>query len=112
MELKIDFGDPIFEEAVAPAVSTKDLDDFYVRASAVDRLNLFFELEASFHTYVSEGKDELAAHLAFLTAYYVFIPLTPPASCALALHYIEEAVRLNPRSGDYARWLERIKKGN
>lgn len=109
MELYIDFGSPLFEEDVASAITPGDLDDFYVKANELDRLNLFFMLEASFHKYVLEGKNELAAHLAFLIAYYVFIPLTPPASQNLALHYIREAVRPAPRNSSYAEWLERIK---
>lgn len=111
MELKADFGHPLFEESMASALTTADLDDFYVKAAELERLNLFFVLEASFHKYLSEGKDELAARLAFLTAYYVFIPLTPPASWYLTLHYIHEAVRLDPRNKKYGEWLALIKKG-
>lgn len=112
MELKVDFGHPLFEESAASALTAADLDDFYVKATELEKLNLFFVLEASFHKYLSDGKDELAARLAFLTAYYVFIPLTPPASWYLALHYIHEAVRLDPCNKNYAAWLSLIKKGN
>lgn len=112
MEVKVDFGHPLFEESAASTVTAADLDDFYVKSSGLERLNLFFVLEASFHKYLSEGKDELAVRLAFLTAYYVFLPLTPPASRYLALHYIHEAVRLDPRNEKYREWLERIRKGN
>ena len=111
MELKINWNEPIFDEAAAAAITPADTEDFYVKASEIDQLNLYFELEASFHKYVSEGKNELAAHLAFLIAFYLFIVLTPPASCDLALHYIHEALRLNPLP-EYEEWLEHIKEGN
>ena len=111
MKLTIDFGNPIFDEETASALTPNDLDDFYISASELDRLNLFFELEATFHQYLDAGKKELAAHLAYLTAYYVFTPLTPPASCELALHYIKEALRLAPCQ-EYQDWLELIEKGN
>ena len=112
MKLKVDFGQPLFEENIALGVTTADLDDFYVKSAELERLSLFFMLEASFHKHLADGKDELAAHLAFLIAYYVFLPLTPPASWHLALYYIHEAVRLNPGNATYAAWLELIKKGN
>ncbi|MDE6281322.1 MAG: hypothetical protein K2M15_05980 [Oscillospiraceae bacterium] len=111
MKLTIDFGNPMFDEETAGALTLSDLDDFYVSASELDRLNLFFELEATFHRYLDAGKNRLAAHLAYLTAYYLFTPLTPPASCALALHYIREALRLAP-CPEYQTWLELIEKGN
>ena len=111
MEIKINWREPIFNEATAAAITPIDTEDFYVKANEIDRLNLYFELEASFHKYASEGKDELAAHLAFLIAFYLFIVLTPPASCELALHYINEALRLNPLP-EYEEWLENIKEGN
>ena len=111
MKLTIDFGNPIFDEEAAGALTPNDLDDFYVSASELDQLNLFFELEATFHQYLDVGKTGLAAHLAYLTAYYVFTPLTPPASRDLALHYIKEALRLAPCQ-EYQGWLELIEKGN
>ena len=111
MKLTIDFGTPIFDEATAGALTLTDLDDFYVSASELDRLNLFFELEATFHQYLDVGKTGLAAHLAYLTAYYVFTPLTPPAARDLALHYLKEALRLAPCQ-EYQGWLELIEKGN
>lgn len=112
MELYVDFGCPLFEENMASLITAADLDDYYVKANELGGLNLFFVLEASFHKYLSEGKNDLAAHLAFLIAYYVFIPLTPPASQQLALHYINEAIRLNPCHTDYLEWLDRIKDGS
>ena len=112
MELKIDFGRPIFEEDIAWGITPEDLNDFYSGANELDTLNLFFMLEASFHKYLSEDKHDLASHFAFLIAYYVFIPLTPPASYHLALHYINEAIKLSPHNENYVNWLEMIKNGN
>ncbi len=111
MMLAIDFGHPVFEAPVAEAITTGDLDNFYASAKEIDQLNLFFHLEASFHHHLNAGRDELAAHLAFLTAYYLFLPLTPPASYPLALPYIGQAVRLNPLP-EYFEWQALIQKGN
>ena len=80
MELTVDFGNPVFDEQAAWAITPEDLDKFYCSAGEVDQLNLFFQLEASFRRHLEAGRAELAAHLAFLTAYYLFTPLTPPAS--------------------------------
>lgn len=111
MKLAIDFGSPVFDEEAAKAMTAADLDSFYASAGEVDQLNLFFQLEASFHRYLAEGKRELAARLAFLAAYYLFTPLTPPASQELALYYIGEAVRLDPRR-EYREWLALMEQGN
>lgn len=111
MKLAIDFGRSVFDEETAKAMTAADLDSFYASAGEVDQLNLFFQLEASFHRYLAEGKRELAARLAFLAAYYLFTPLTPPASQELALYYIGEAVRLDPRR-EYREWLALMEQGN
>ena len=111
MKLTIDFGHPVFDEKTAEAMTTADLDDFYASAGELDQLNLFFQLEASFYHCLEMGKEKLAARLTFLTAYYLFTPLTPPASWELALHYIGEAVRLDPRQ-EYREWQKLMEKGN
>ena len=111
MRLKIDFSNPIFEAETAAAITTQDLNDFYAAAGEVDQLNLFFQLEASFHHHLEAGRAELSAHLAFLTAYYLFTPLTPPASCELAERYIHEALKLCPLP-EYQEWSELIRQGN
>ena len=103
MELTVDFGNPVFDEQAAWAITPEDLDKFYCSAGEVDELNLFFQLEA--------GRAELSAHLAFLTAYYLFTPLTPPASWELATYYIREALRLHPAQ-EYREWCALIEKGN
>lgn len=53
----------------------------------------------------------MAAHASFLIAYYLFILLTPPGSAQLALHYINQAITLNPLPL-YSEWLALIEKGN
>lgn len=111
MKLTIDFGNPVFDKTTAEAMTPSDLDDFYASSGEIDQLNLFFQLEASYHHHREVGRDPLAAHLAFLTAYYLFTPLTPPASYDLALHYIGEAIRLDPLP-EYFEWQALIQKGN
>lgn len=96
MTLKIDFEHPIWEEAVVRTLKPCDLDDFYVCADEVDRLSLYFHLETTYHYFRAKGKNELAAHMAYLTAYYLFVPLTPPASEHLA---------------DYQEWQNNIEAG-
>ena len=85
MELTVDFGNPVFDEQAA--------------------------WEASFRRHLEAGRAELSAHLAFLTAYYLFTPLTPPASWELATYYIREALRLHPAQ-EYREWCALIEKGN
>ena len=111
MKLTIDFGEPILAEENILAISPRDLNDFYADATDFDKNNIFFMMLTSLQ-YFEEKKDyRKAAHLSFLIAYYLFIDLTPPGSCQLALHYINHAVSLFP-SKEYREWLELIKKGN
>ena len=49
VKITIDFGHPYFEEEVLLGLTQDDLNCFYADASEVDRLNLFFVLEASLH---------------------------------------------------------------
>ena len=79
MKITIDFGHPYFEEEVLLGLTQDDLNCFYADASEVDRLNLFFVLEASLHRFQGEERMKTAAYCAFLMAYYLFIALTPPA---------------------------------
>lgn len=111
MELKIDFGEPILHKEQAAALDVRDLDSFYAAASEVEQLNLFFILLASLHHYEDRGDARLAAHLSFLTAYYLFTPLTPPGSWPLAVHYMEKALRLDPQP-EYREWKELMERGN
>ena len=107
MFIEIRFDDPFLPREQIPGLQTKDLDDFYVAASETDRLNLFFVLLNTLHRAEDDGEKKEAAHLSFLTAYYLFVPLTPPGSAELALHYIRKAAALDPRL-EYGEWLERI----
>ena len=111
MQLTIDWGSPVIPEPDVLETCPSDLNDFYAAASECDRLNLFFVLLSSLHHYLDRGKVEQAAHLCFLTAYYLFVPLTPPGSCKLARHYIEQAVSLNPLD-EYREWSRLILRGN
>ena len=102
MNLKIDFSDPIIQKDDVLEITTKTLDSFYTSSKELDQLNLFFILFASLHYHIDQS---------FLLAYYLFVPLTPPASCSLALHYIKKAISLH-NTPTYEQWLDIIKKGN
>lgn len=111
MKITINFAEPVIPEETVCNITPSDLDDFYVTASDFDKSNLFFILLTSLHHY-EDRKDYIkAAHLNFLTAYYLFITLTPPGSFPLALHYIKAAIAFNPLP-DYKEWLALIEKGN
>ena len=111
MKIKIDFGEPIIAASDVMSLMPTDLNDFYAEASDLDKSNLFFVLLVSAQYYENEKDKEKAAHLYFLTAFYLFVPLTPPGSCMLALHYIKKTLVLNPLP-EYQEWLELIQKGN
>lgn len=111
MTIQIDFGEPIFPAATVQQICPNDLNDFYCTASDFDKSNIFFMLLTSLHHYEDQGQTALAAHLSYLIAYYLFIALTPPGSCHLALHYINKAIALNP-CDEYMEWLELINRGN
>ena len=55
MKITINFEKPYFDEATILALTSHDLDDFYVEANEVDRLNLFFMLETSLHRFQRES---------------------------------------------------------
>lgn len=111
MELNIDFGNPMITEEQLSKLSTDDLNGFYASASEIDRLNLFFVLLNSMQHFEGKGEQQKTAYLCFLLAYYLFVPLTPPGSCSLALHYIEKAIALDPKQ-EYREWLTLMQKGN
>lgn len=111
MKLQIDFGEPIIKEENVLQIQPPDLDAFYATASDFDKSNIFFVLLTSFHHYLDKGEQENSAHLSFLMAYYLFITLTPPGSCELAMHYINQAISLNPLE-TYKEWIPLIEKGN
>lgn len=107
MDIKINWNNPILPDVLS--VTTADLDDFYASASEPDRVNLFFLLLTTFHTGSRVPVE--AAHLCFLIAYYLFVPLTPPGAQPLALHYIRRAMELNP-GDEYQTWLTLMEKEN
>ena len=109
--LKIDFSDPLIGQEQLEKLTTDDLNAFYAASSEVDRLNLFFVLLNSIHHCEEKGRRAQAAYLNFLAAYYLFVPLTPPGSCSLALHYMRKAVSLDPKP-EYREWLSLMEKGN
>lgn len=111
MTLSINWGEPIIPESGVLQIQPSDLDDFYAAASDFDKSNIFFVLLTSFYHYHDNAEREKAAHLSFLIAYYLFITLTPPGSCQLASHFINQAVALNPLEM-YLEWVPLIKKGN
>lgn len=111
MVMKIDFDEAIIGKDCVMEISIEDLDDFYVSASDIDRGNLFFILLSSLHYYEESGDTVRAAHLSYLTAYYVFSPLTPPGSHYLALHYMRKALSMNQLL-EYKEWLSIMEKGN
>ena len=65
IKMRIKFDEPIIGKDNVLEIGSKDLDDFYVSASDIDRMSLFFIL------------------------------LTPPGSHYLALHYMNKAISLN-----------------
>lgn len=111
MKLKIDFAEPVIPEKAVCEISTSDLDDSYAGSSDFDKGNLFFVLLASAHHYDDKNDFVKAAHLYFLAAYYLFMPLTPPGSYELSLHYINKAIARNPLS-EYKEWRSLMEQGN
>ncbi len=55
----------------------------------------------------SENRRTAAAHCAFLLAYYLFTPLTPPASLELAKFYISNALAWDD-APEYRQWKKII----
>lgn len=111
MRIAIDFEHPYLEEETVLALEPRDLDRFYHDENEVNRLNLFFVLEATLHRLEGERKAEAAARCAFLMAYYLFTPLTPPASLELAAHYIDRALKWH-ETPEYQAWRALIDRGN
>lgn len=111
MKISIDFGHPYFDEKTIFELTPDDLNDFYGDENAINRLNLFFVLEASLHRLQREDRLKAAARCAFLMAYYLFIALTPPASWELAEFYIDRALEWD-ETPEYRQWKENIDEGN
>ena len=111
MNIKIDFGNPYFDEKTIFNLTPDDLNCFYANENEVNRLNLFFVLEASLHKFQNESSMKAAARCAFLMAYYLFIPLPPPASFELAEFYIDRALEWD-ETPEYRQWKRLIDEGN
>lgn len=111
MKIHIDFGHPYFDEKTILTLTLHDLDRFYKNENEVNQLNLFFVLEASLHRLQHEHKLKAAARCAFLMAYYLFTPLTPPASFELAEFYIKRALEWD-ETPEYREWKVLIDGGN
>ena len=111
MKIKIDFGHPYFDEDAIFSLTVDDLNSFYSDEDEINRLNLFFILEASLHKFQSGANRKAAARCAFLMAYYLFVPLTPPASFELAKFYIDRALEWD-ETPEYRQWKKAIEEGN
>ena len=105
------FGHPILSQEEAESLHPRNLNDLCTSTEELDEINFFFMLLASYHHHLGRGRRELAAHLAFLMAYDLFILITPLSSCPLSLHYIRQAIALNPLE-DYLEWERLIQQGN
>ena len=111
MKINIDFGHSYFDEKVIFGLTPNDLDCFYTEENEVDRFDLFFVLEASLHRFQRENRWKAAARCAFLMSYYLFVPLTPPASSELAEFYIDRALEWD-ETPEYSQWKKLIDQGN
>jgi hypothetical protein len=111
MKIKIDFGAPFIPEKDILSVTANDIYDQYLESTVYDQFNIFFVLLTTFHMCEDKGKNVSAAHVAYLASYYLFLPLTPPGSMELALHYAKKAMALDP-SDFYAQWIEAVLEGN
>lgn len=111
MKIAINFEHPYMDEKTIEKLTIDDLDCFYTDTDEVNCLNLFFILEASLHRLRSKGNWKVAARCSFLMAYYLFVPLTPPASHELAEFYIDKALEWDDMS-EYRQWKEIIDRGN
>ncbi len=105
------FGHPILSQEEAESLHPRNLNDLCTSTEELDEINFFFMLLASYHHHLGRGRRELAAHLAFLMAYDLFILITLLSSCPLSLHYIRQAIALNPLE-DYLEWERLIQQGN
>ena len=57
MKIHIDFGLPYFDEKAIFELTLNDLDCFYKDENEVNRLNLFFVLEATLHRFQRENNE-------------------------------------------------------
>lgn len=98
-EISLDYKNPILSEEKILKISEKEVNDFYAKTqNSYQQYDLFFFLLNSFNAYLNTGKAVIAAKVAFLLSYYLHIALTPIANLDLALHFIEEAIKLDART--------------
>lgn len=111
MKINIDFEHPYMDEKTILELTPDDLDCFYADETEVNQLNLYFVFESSLHRFQKQKNRKAAARCAFLMAYYLFTPLTPPASFELAEFYIDRALEWD-ETPEYRQWKEIIDGGN
>ena len=111
MKIEIDFGHPYFDKQTIFELTLDDLNSFYGDENEINRINLFFVLEASLHKFLENQDMKTSARCAFLMAYYLFIPLTPPASYELSNFYIDRALEWDD-TPEYRQWKDFIEEGN
>ena len=62
MELEISFAHPYLEKGHIMELQANDLNDFYASANEIDRLNLFFVLLNTLHSFGEDLNPERKAH--------------------------------------------------
>lgn len=87
------------------------IEQLYVKGNETERFNVFFYLQREFFALKNNNHKKELAHISYLISYYLFIALTPPHSCELALEYAKTAFEVD-RSVKYRKWIEFVKKGN
>lgn len=98
-EISLDYKNPILSEEAIRKISEEEINDFYEKTqNSYKQYELFFLLLNSFNAYLDDGKTTVAAKTAFLLSYYLYIALTPIAYLDLALHFIDEAIKLDART--------------
>ncbi len=108
MKLEINLNKPFYDENEILDIQPTDLNEFYDPLNEENGLKMYFQLLA---TYIRVKNREKKAHAAFLITYYLFILLTPPASCELALYYIRKAIELDPLE-EYIEFEKLVLMGN
>jgi len=108
MSTAIHCDEAIFKMKEAAEMEITDLDAFYDSAKVEDRMNLYFELEASFLRYLADGYCDLAAHVAYLAAYYIEKKLHAVSGKEMASYYLNRAIQLCP-ANEYLQLLAEIK---
>ena len=97
---------------VAGAITNEILGDLYIGSNDAEKANIFFNLQYIFLRLKDSENKDLAAHIAFIISYYIFVLLTPPHSEEIALYYAIEAAKLANMDEKYTNWIEFVKSGN